>query len=335
MATMRAAFFEAARTLTVREAPIPEPQPGDVRLRVRCTGICGSDLSLYTTGALAGPDVILGHEISAVVDLDPSGAWERGARVVPYPAGRGCGECVWCLEGRDRYCLNPSAPHGGGNADFLIAPSGSLVPVPDDVDDRSAALAEPLGVALRAIERSGAAPGDLAYVSGLGSIGLLAASGLAALGCRVIGADPREDRRSLGLELGCEAVFDPTSEDPFATTLSLDSHGPRVAFECAGAPESLQQVIDACGFGGTVAILGVPMAPAFLLRMLLKELSAFSIRGPSKATMARALEHVRSRPQVSKIIGGTVPLEEAGAAFERLLTGDGGVKILVEPDGGP
>src|SRR2546421_12573872 len=152
---MRAAFFEAARTLTVRETPIPEPQLGDVRLRVRFTGICGSDLSLYTTGALAGRDVILGHEISAVVDLDPSGAWEPGARVVPYPAGRGCGEGVWCLEGRGRYCLNPSGPHGGGNADFLIASSGSLVPVRDYVDDRSAALAEPLGVALRAIERSG------------------------------------------------------------------------------------------------------------------------------------------------------------------------------------
>src|SRR2546427_7127599 len=132
---MRAAFFEAARTLTVRETPIPEPQPGDVRLRVRCTGICGSDLSLYTTGALAGPDVILGHEISAVVDVDPSGAWEPGARVVPYPAGRGCGECGWGLGGRDRSCLNPSGPHGGGDAGFLIAPPGSLVPVPADVRD--------------------------------------------------------------------------------------------------------------------------------------------------------------------------------------------------------
>src|SRR6266508_212265 len=106
-ASMRAVFFESSRTLTVRETPIPEPGPGEVRLEVRNCGICGSDLSLYKTGVLAGPDVILGHEISAVVDLDPSGDWSRGTRVVPYPSGRGCGECVWCLEGKPRYCTNP------------------------------------------------------------------------------------------------------------------------------------------------------------------------------------------------------------------------------------
>src|SRR5206468_11111831 len=71
--TMRAAFFEGYRTMTVREAPVPEPGPDEVLLKVRACGIGGSDLSLYKTGVLAGPDVILGHEILAVVDADPGG----------------------------------------------------------------------------------------------------------------------------------------------------------------------------------------------------------------------------------------------------------------------
>src|SRR5687767_385119 len=96
--SMRALFFEAPQTLTVRDAPVPEPGPGEVRLKVRDCGICGSDLSLYKTGALAGPDVILGHEIAGEVDLDPAGVWQPGTLVVPYPAGRGCGRCAWCLE---------------------------------------------------------------------------------------------------------------------------------------------------------------------------------------------------------------------------------------------
>src|SRR5256885_13467857 len=104
---MRAAFFEGLRTITVRDAPIPEPGPGQVRLRVRYCGICGSDLSLYKTGVLAGPEVILGHEVSAVVDRDPSGTFDAGVRVTMYPSG-GCGQCLWCREGKPRYCLNPS-----------------------------------------------------------------------------------------------------------------------------------------------------------------------------------------------------------------------------------
>ena len=70
---MRAAFFEGPNTITVRDAPTPEPTTdGDVRLRVRYCGICGSDLTVYKTGVLAGPDVVLGHEVSAIVDADPA-----------------------------------------------------------------------------------------------------------------------------------------------------------------------------------------------------------------------------------------------------------------------
>jgi threonine dehydrogenase-like Zn-dependent dehydrogenase len=328
---MRAAFFEAYHSLVVRDAPVPEPAPGEVRLKVTYCGICGSDLSLYKTGALAGPDVILGHEMSAVVDADPAGEWVPGARVTSYPHGHGCGRCVWCIEGKTRYCLDPPDRHGGGFAEYITVPSRTLIPIPEDVDDRAAAAAEPLGVALRGVELAGAEPGDVAYVSGLGSIGLFVVAGLVAAGCRVIGADPRAERRELGLELGCEEAFDPTIEDPFARTLAFEAHGPRVAFECSGVPESLQQVIDACGFEGTVGILGIPMAPVFLLRMTLKEQRAFSIQGPSMGSMRRALDLLRDRPGTAKVITGTVPLERIGEAFDRLVAGDGGIKVLVDP----
>ena len=101
--TMRAAFFVGVRSLEVRETAIPEPAEGEVRLRVLACGICGSDLTLFKTGALSGPEVILGHEIVGVVDLDRSGAWSEGTIVCLYPEGRGCGACVWCREGRFRY----------------------------------------------------------------------------------------------------------------------------------------------------------------------------------------------------------------------------------------
>jgi threonine dehydrogenase-like Zn-dependent dehydrogenase len=329
---MRAAFFEADHRMTVREAPVPEPGPEEVRLRVRYCGICGSDLSLYKTGVWSGPDVILGHEISAVVDVDPAGTWAPGARVVPYPAGRGCGECVWCREGKVRYCLNPPpGQHGGGFAELLTVPRSSLIAVPDDLDDRAASLAEPLGVALRGVAMANPRPGDLAYVSGLGPIGLFAAAGLAAAGCRVVGADPREDRRARGLEVGCDVVLDPRAEDPIGAAMALDPHGPRIALECAGAPDSLQGIFDVCGHGGVVGILGIPMAPVFLLRMTLKEQRAHSIQGPSPESMRAALDLLRERPRTATVITGAVPLEETDRAFAGLVEGSGGVKVLVAP----
>ena len=148
---MRAAFFEGYRTITVRDAEVPDPKPDEVRLKVRYCGICGSDMSLYKTGALAGPDMILGHEVSGTIDLDPSGRWAPGTRVTYYP-GLGCGECLWCREGKFRYCLNPPDHHGGGFAEYTTVPARSVIELPDDLDDRAAAAAEPLGVALRGVE---------------------------------------------------------------------------------------------------------------------------------------------------------------------------------------
>jgi L-idonate 5-dehydrogenase len=327
---MRAAFFEAAQTITVRDVPLPEPGPGEVRIKVRYCGICGSDLTVFKTGALAGPNVVLGHEISGEVDLDPSGVWAPATRVAPFPS-RGCRKCLWCIEGHPRYCVDPPFERWGGYADYTVYPAENFIPIPDDVDDRTAAAAEPFGVALRAVERAGPEAGDIAYVSGLGPIGLFSVAGLTEEGCRVVGADPRPERRDFGLELGCEAVLDPTKEDPLSRLLAIDAHGPSIAFECSGAPESLQQVFDVCGYQGVVGVLGVPMAPILLLRMFVKEQRAFSLSGPSRGSMERALRLLGAHPQIGTVVTGTVPLEETEEAFRRLVVGDGGVKVLVAP----
>ena len=328
---MRAAFFESYRTITVRATDIPEPGPGDLRIRVIYCAICGSDVSLFKTGMLAGPQQVLGHEIVGVVDFDPDDRWPAGTRVVPYPV-RGCGRCLWCGEGKPRYCLEPPGSWGG-LAEYVCYPADHLIAVPEDLDDQAAALAEPLGVALRAVELASAQSGDLALVLGLGSLGCLAAAGLSASGCRVAGADVRDDRRALGLELGCFDTFDPETEDPFWKMLSYDPHGPRIAFECSGAPHALQQVLNACGHGGVVAVLGIPFESATVVPAVfsVKEQRAFSISGPSMESMRRALEVLVERPQIAKIITGTVRLEDAQSAFSSLAEGTGGVKVLVSP----
>jgi phospholipid/cholesterol/gamma-HCH transport system substrate-binding protein len=123
----------------------------------------------------------MGHELSATVDLDPTGDWEPGTRVTVFPA-RGCGECDWCRAGFPRYCLTPPYGEWGGYAEYTVFPSRNLIRLPDALDDRTAALTEPFGVGLRAVDLAAPKEGDLAYVSGLGPIGLFAAAGLVAAG---------------------------------------------------------------------------------------------------------------------------------------------------------
>jgi threonine dehydrogenase-like Zn-dependent dehydrogenase len=327
---MRAAFFETQRSMRVRDVPVAEPPPGEVRVRVTYCGVCGSDLSMFKGGALAGPNVVLGHEIVGVVDRDPGGDWEPGTRVAVWPP-TGCGRCVWCVEGRPRYCVEPLRGRWGGFAEYTAYPSQNLVPVPDAVDDQVAALADPLGVGVRAVEIARPQSGDLAYVAGLGAIGLSTASLLAAAGCRVIGADPVADRRRLAKDLGCEQVIDPATNDPYEVGLSLDPHGFRFAFECSGNPRSLQEIFDACGHAGTVGILGIPTQPVLLLRMTVREQQAFSIAGPDKVSIEAALEHGASHPELAGMVTSTVGLDDLQPTMELLADGKGGIKVLVDP----
>ena len=328
---MRAAFFEGTKKMVVRDADPPRMRDGDARVRVRYCGICGSDVSLYKSGILSGPDQVLGHEFSGVVDQDPSGRFAQGARVVAWPA-RGCGECLWCREGHPRYCLDPPSAWGA-YAEEVAVPAAYLIPVPDGLDDRAASLAEPLGVGMRAIDMAGVKEGDLTFVSGLGSIGLLVVAALLDRGARVIGADVREDRRELGDEFGCELVFDPVAEDPFWKTLAVDRHGPASAFECSGAGMAVQMAFNVCGHMGTVVLLGIPFEPAVFIPavMAVKEQHALSISGPSRESMQDALGLLQRRPAAARVITGEVPLEEIDGAMLGLAEGRGGVKVLVDP----
>jgi threonine dehydrogenase-like Zn-dependent dehydrogenase len=328
---VRAAFFTGYRAFEIRDVETPALRPGEARVRVSYNGICGSDVSLWKTGIMSGDDRVPGHELSGVVVEDPTGTHETGQRVTYYP-GRGCGECLWCTEGHPRYCLNPPNLWGGYAETVNVLPN-LLLPVPDDVDDRSAALSEPLGVALRAIDDAGVAAGDLCYVSGLGSIGLLTVAGLVDRGARVVGSDVREDRRAIGQSFGCESTFDPVAEDPFWKLLAVDLHGPRFAFECSGAAAAVQLAFNACGHMGTVALLGLPFEPALFIPavMAVKEQRALAITGPSMRSMEAALALLRRNPAAADVITGTRALAEVQQAFEELADGTGGIKILVDP----
>ncbi|MGH2650757.1 MAG: zinc-dependent alcohol dehydrogenase, partial [Actinomycetota bacterium] len=215
-----------------------------------------------------------------------------------------------------------------------VYPSEHLLPIPEGLDDRAAALAEPLGVGIRAVRKARVAADDVVYVSGLGPIGLFTVAAALDAGARVVGGDPRADRRATALELGCEDAFDPTDEDPWWRMFAYDPLGPRVAFECSGAASALQLAINVPRYEGVVGVLGIPFEPAPIIPAVVsvKELTLFSISGPTMKTLARALALLGRRQEIGKLATSVVPLEETGEAMGRLVRGEGpDLKVLVAP----
>ncbi len=330
-ATMRALFLAEARRLELREVPIPQPRKGEALVRVRVCGICGSDLTVFKTGALAGPGTVLGHEVVADVVDDPTGTWQPGTRVVVYPP-RGCGECYWCRRGEPRHCERPDdRRRWGGFAEYAVFPAAHLIEVADSVSDEAAALADPLGVALRAVSIADPERGALAYVNGLGPIGLCSVSALVTAGCVVLAGDPIEERRRHAVRLGASLTLDPTREDVYEVARTRHPAGPRIAFECSGTAEGLQDIFDDAGPGAVIGILGIPSTPVLLLRMTVREQRAFSVAGPTVDSMRAALRHVGERPELVEIVTGRVGLADVEAAMTGLVAGEGGVKVLVDP----
>src|ERR1700742_4580137 len=205
---MRAAVYHGAGDVRIEAATDPgDPGPGEVLIAPSMAAICGTDASEYAHGphmiplherhpgsGHVGP-LILGHESVGRVEAlgDGVDGLSVGDRVVSG-AGVSCGQCAWCQAGRTNLCatyytLGLSAP--GGLADRVISPASILVGVPDAVDDVGAAMAQPLAVAIHALDRGGVGPGLTVAVLGIGGIG----------GFLIGGAGPREPAKLIAVDV--------------------------------------------------------------------------------------------------------------------------------------
>jgi L-iditol 2-dehydrogenase len=213
---MRAAVVTNSGKLEVQDLPTPSLRPGDLLIRSVSCGLCGSDLYKIQNRTVP-PGTVLGHEIVGVVESCPPRHQSRfplGARVtvsnhIP------CGTCAACARGRISMCPQFQSTHvdPGGFAEFIRVPSSHLpdgvIPLPEGLPDDRALMAEPLGCCLRAMERWNPEKEQSVLVMGLGTVGQLMVLLLRGRGARPLAVDPLEIRRSLGLKMGCEAVFHP------------------------------------------------------------------------------------------------------------------------------
>lgn len=217
---MQAVIISVARQMALKDLPLPEPDPGWARIRVRAAGICATDLAVLDGDIGAGFPITPGHEWAGVVDAvgDPDDAHWVGRRVVGEN-DVSCLRCEACRTGRWRFCPHYQqigfGRYPGAYADFLLAPVYGLHPLPDHVSFEQGALVEPLAVAVAVLGRAHLMLGETLTVIGDGPIGLGVVIAARAAGARrilVFGEEPH--RLALARDLGAVEAADHRAVDP-------------------------------------------------------------------------------------------------------------------------
>jgi D-arabinose 1-dehydrogenase-like Zn-dependent alcohol dehydrogenase len=327
MAKMKAVQVPKAKgNWEIVEREIPSPGAGEVRIKVQACGVCHSD-SVVKEGLF--PNIqyprVPGHEVVGVIDALGAGVQGRavGQRVGVGWHGGNCGYCDSCRRGDAFACENLSLVTGitsdGGYAEYMIARAEAIALVPENLRAADAAPLMCAGVTtFNALRNSGARPGELVAVYGLGGLGHLGVQYAAKLGFKTVGIARGNDKEALAKQLGATHYIDSAAVDPAEALMKLG--GAKVILATVTDAEAMASVIGGLGPNGTLIVIGAtgPMQinPLFLLmgkRSIKGWYSGTSI--DSQETMAfSALEGVKSMNEV-------FPFERAPEAYDRMMSG--------------
>src|SRR3954453_14697386 len=275
MASMRVAqVSEPKGPFELVERPVPAPGPGTVRIRVLACGICHSDL-LTKDGLMPGIQYprVPGHEVAGVIDAVGPGVlgWEPGQRVGVGWNGGYCGYCDHCRRGEFFACVRGQVTgitYAGGYAEYMIAPASAVALMPADLPPAEAAPLLCAGLTtFNALRNSGARPGDVVAVLGLGGLGHLGVQYAAKMGFHTVGIARGKDKEPLARRLGAAAYLDSQTQDPAAELVKLG--GARVILATATSGDAMSAVQGGLAVNGTLIVVGaadsMQVSPIFLL----------------------------------------------------------------------
>ncbi|HEY3059881.1 MAG TPA: zinc-binding dehydrogenase [Chloroflexota bacterium] len=348
MTTGRTAVYTAVKTIEVREYPVPEPQPGEIILRIRQAGLCGSDLHIWR-GELGEPAPggrPLGHEglatvhaLGSGVDTDSLGQpLKHGERVTWFPIFT-CRRCRMCLQGDLQLCLKRQVayrmsgaepPHFFGTfGDFFYLPPGHpIFKIPDELEDEEVvALNCAMGTVFQGLDSAGMRQGHNVVVMGTGGLGLYATAFATGMGAsHVIAIDRLEPRLAMARELGATATINiaelttPQQRIDYVMEVTR-GRGADITLELAGYGELVPEGIGMLGHQGTFVSIGniVPgRATTFEPRLLggSKRMIGSTMYRP--ASISRMLDFIRknrTRLPIGKVISHHFPLADIDQAF--------------------
>lgn len=342
-ASYKANYFLGDGKFELKNVAIRELKAGEVLVRVKAAGVCGTDVHIYhgEEGATeVNPPVVLGHEYAGVVEAIGEGvtAVKVGDHVTIDP-NMYCGMCPACREGRKQFCDHMEAlgvNYDGGFAEYCIAPQAQCLVLDEKVPFEVGAMAEPIACCLHGIDLANIRVGDAVLVVGGGAIGQIMAQ-LARLAgaARVIVSEPVAARREIAMQLGADGAIDPINEDVRARFDELTGrNGASVVIECVGHVAATKQAVDAATRGATVLLFSVPNPKAKfelpLIDVFKKELT---IRGSfvNPDTHSRAVELLNAGClNLEPVITHRFPVEQVEDAIKAQM-GSESIKVLVTP----
>jgi L-iditol 2-dehydrogenase len=330
--------------MEVRELPMPpDPGPGEVMVRIRSVGICGSDMHWYLEGGIgphqAAYPQVLGHEPAGeIVAAGPGVAIEPGRKVAVEPAIT-CGHCEHCLAGRHNNCLTSIFMGGptrhGLFLEYATMPAGNVISIPDGMSFHEATVIEPLAVILHVMEMVKVRLGDTVAILGAGPIGMLTTAVARMAGAaRIFVADRVPHRLGLARRMGADATIDLRSESLAESVLDQTrGRGVDIAIDAAGSIEAINTAIAIARVGGQIVMIGIPgenRIPLDVLGAIDKELNLQTIRRSNHNAHA-AIEMLRSGRIPGDFLTHHFPLEDTPRAFQTLAAyADGIGKAVID-----
>lgn len=338
--------LDAQPGLTLREVNPPSCGPDQVVVRVRLAGVCGTDRHIFEWDRWAQGRVPLGitvgHEFMGTVH--DVGSMVNGVGPGDRVSGEGhigCGRCQPCRTGAGHICERVDVlgiDIDGCFADRVVLPAQNVWPIPDGIDDRTAAMLDPFGNAVHTVMAAGVS-GRSVLVTGCGVIGLMAVGVARAVGAStIIAVDVNEERLTRAADMGADHVFLASDRDwPGRARTLTRSQGPEVLLEMSGSPQALTSGLKALRNGGTAALLGLPSEPVPIdlpNHIIFKGATILGINGRRIFdTWYRAEELlVSGRVRIDRMVTHEILLESADDAFGFLKTGSA-LKVLlrIEP----
>jgi threonine dehydrogenase-like Zn-dependent dehydrogenase len=330
--------------LSVTDAPVPVPGPGEALVRVRRSGLCGTDLLIYDD-AYRGRKrpvpcpLILGHEASGeLVELGPGTSGLPPGTRVAIEAVSGCGTCYQCSRGRYNLCQDwhhIGLTKAGALAEFAVVPASTLFALPDAMSLENAAFLEPLATVMNTLERTRPMPGTPSAVIGPGPFGLLHVQALRAAGAGpivVFGRPGDEARLEIARRVGADEarIADRAEANAYIAELT-GGVGMGLVIETAGTPEGLQTALDLTAGGGTLASLGlVRHTEIDALQVMRKDMTWFGVVAAVRRHWAEAIRLVAAGVlNPSELITHRMPLADALDGFTA-LRGRAAVKVMFD-----
>jgi D-arabinose 1-dehydrogenase-like Zn-dependent alcohol dehydrogenase len=263
---MAARVPKAGGDFQLVECAIPEPNAGEVRIKVQACGVCHSDT--FTKEGM-WPGIVYprvpGHEVAGVIDAIGSGVsvWQKGQRVGVGWHGGQDNTCPSCRSGDFRNCRNlkvPGISYDGGYAQYMIAPTEALVSMPDGLTDVEAAPLLCAGITTyNALRHSGAMPGDLVAVLGVGGLGHLGIQFASKFGYKVVAIGRGSENAAIAKKLGANVYID-SGATPAAKALQ-ELGGAQVVLATAPSSKGMSELIDGLGINGRLVVIGVSSDP--------------------------------------------------------------------------